>query len=338
MELVPGQLIELSYQGRAIEAIIINPHAFGKNSPSIGLGYRMQERCAGISHATISNWVKFTEEEDSVDDGNEIQYLRLPKSKKQYPIYNLVGETKRNYKVNYKVIEVKDFIDFCLDILAYERVGYSTKEKLKEFLAWFTFEGFYAQAYTVIKGAYYKSDSEELQKWLLSRLANKAERKPYARFIVDLRENPAFWTNYTYIHLFGKIAQEMREHWKTVDGLAHIARNHIPQAVGLEAVGYVERMVCLLYTGNLQESHDLAIKTALLRFELPKPEGIDVNRLFSFPTHKLSPQETSEIQELYLSGSFTQQEIALAYRVTSSAISYHCKRLSSRSSSSEQCA
>ena len=49
MELRVGQRLNLKYKGREIEAIIINPHAFGRNKPSIGLNLRMGERCAGIN-------------------------------------------------------------------------------------------------------------------------------------------------------------------------------------------------------------------------------------------------------------------------------------------------
>ncbi|NEQ74290.1 MAG: hypothetical protein F6K23_15330 [Okeania sp. SIO2C9] len=70
-------------------------------------------------------------------------------------------------------------------------------------------------------------------------MRNKHERLPYARFIAEIRESPAYWTDYTYIKLFGKLASEMRLEWETIDGTPRIARNHIPEALGLEAVGKI---------------------------------------------------------------------------------------------------
>lgn len=51
-----------------------------------------------------------------------------------------------------------------------------------------------------------RADSELLHQWLEARFRNKVERLPYARFVIELHENPAEWTNYTYFKLFGKIA------------------------------------------------------------------------------------------------------------------------------------
>lgn len=332
MDLKSGQRIDFKYQGRLLEVVVINPHAFGYNRPSIGLNYRMQERCAGLQHSTVSHWVKNTRFSNSEEFSNSdiVEYLELPKSKKKYIVYHLPfddKDQKSNMKnlINgyYKVIEASDFIELCFDVLAFEKISTENKFKIKDFLQWFTIEGFYAQIYVLIKGSFSKTDSEELCKWLWTRFQNKPERKSYTRFLVELRENPALWTDFTYLHLFGKIASEMRKCWKTISGLSTIARNHIPEAMGLEAVGFVERIVCDIYTGDLFESHNQAIKIAQNKFNLTPPENIDLEKLYSRATRKLNPTEIKEILELYQTGEYTQSQIAEAYNVTQGTISYH---------------
>ena len=214
----------------------------------------------------------------------------------------------------------------CFEVLTYIRLPHGSREKLKNFLKWFAIEGFYAQAYTIIRGAYTRADSEQLHQWLEARLKHKSDRLPYARFVVELRESAAYWTDYTYLHLFGKIASEMREEWQTIDGSWQIARNHIPEALGLEAVGYVERMTTELYTDNLQEAHDIAIKTAKRKFKLPEPEDVNLDRLFSTKTRKLNPQQVEEIKKLY-AGGMSYKDIADKYGVTPGAIAYRCADL-----------
>lgn len=178
-----------------------------------------------------------------------------------------------------------------------------------------------------IKGSFDRADSEHLQNWLASRLLNKQDRKPYAKFIVELHENIAFWTNYTYLYLFGKIASEMRNQWATIDGKSDIARNHIPQAIGLEAVGFVERTVVDIYTGNLKEAHLLAIQIATKKFDLPPVVNPDESKLFSaYSTLKLSHKEVQDVVELHLEGGFSLREIASEYGVSGTTIKYHCQR------------
>jgi hypothetical protein len=38
-----GQLITLPFEGRLFEAIVIDPNGLGRNQPSIGFGYGMEE-------------------------------------------------------------------------------------------------------------------------------------------------------------------------------------------------------------------------------------------------------------------------------------------------------
>jgi DNA-binding CsgD family transcriptional regulator len=333
VELRVGQRLNLKYKGREFEAIIINPHAFGPNKPSIGLSFRMGERCAGITHQTLAEWLRNTRNEnpDNFSDSDTVQYFELPHNKNQFAIYRLPFD-ESDYKLGrgnlvndyHKVIEASEFIDLCFEALTYSKLSAGTREKLKNFLKWFVVEGFYAQAYTVIRGAYTRADSEQLHQWLEARLRNKPERLPYARFVIELHENPAYWTNYTYLNLFGKIGSEMRKEWERIKGSPHIARNYIPEAMGLEAVGFVERMASDLYTGNLEEAHDIAIRIARQRFKLPKPEEVNLEKLFSTKTQKLTPQQVKEIRELYESGDYTFKDIAEAYGVTPVAVSYHC--------------
>lgn len=335
MELRVGQRLKLKYKGREFEAVIINPHAFGQNRPSVGFSFRMGERCAGINHETLTGWARTTRNgnPDEFSSNDTVQYLELPHNKKRFAVYQLPFDEDdqklgRGNLINdyHKVVEASEFIDLCFEALTYSKLNPVTRDKVKEFLKWFVVEGFYAQAYTVINGAYTRTDKEHLHQWLMARLMNKPERRPYARFVIELSQNPAFWTNYTYLYLFGKIASEMREEWDTIDGSPHIARNHIPEAIGLEAVGYVERMVAELYTGDLQKAHDLAIQIARQKFNLPEPEDVSFEKLYSFATLRLTPTEVKEIIELYETGEYTQAEIAEAYGVTAAAVYYHCSK------------
>ncbi|MEA5498901.1 MAG: hypothetical protein WAN66_26680 [Limnoraphis robusta] len=335
MDLRPGQHLNLRYKNRQFEAIIINPHAFGKNKPSIGLNFGMSEKYAGITYDKLAKWTRQTRDKNP-DDFNTIDivhYFELPSNKKRFAVYHLPFDedyNKRGYgnltNSYHKVIEVSEFFDFTLELLTERGLPRGTQEKIKDFVKWFATEGFYAQAYTVIQGVYTKADSEALHQWLEARLRNKHERLPYARFIAELRESPAYWTDYTYIKLFGKLASEMRLEWQTIDGTPRIARNHIPEALGLEAVGYVERMTTELYTGDLQEAHDISINAAKRKFKLPEPEDVNVERLFESKTRKLNPQQIQQITNDYARG-ISARELAERFEVTVPAINYHCKNM-----------
>jgi len=335
MDLRQGKRLNMTYKNRTFEAIIINPHAFGHDKPSIGLNFRMAEKYTGLTYKKLTQWTKKTRDQNPSDFASTdvVQYFELPNNNNRFAIHYLPFD-EDYYKLGYgnltinhhNVIEVSDFIDLCFELLTVRRLPNGTQEKMKDFLKWFAIEGFYAQAYTVIRGVYTKADSEQLHQWLEARLKNKDKRLPYARFIAQLQESPAFWTDYTYLNLFGKIASEMRKKWETIDGNPHIARNHIPEALGLEAVGFVERMVTDLYTeDNLKEAHDISIKTAKRKFKLPEPENVNTDKLFETRTRKLNPQQIEEIKQLFASG-MSAKEIAPRYGVTSGAITYHCNK------------
>ena len=73
--------------------------------------------------------------------------------------------------------------------------------------------------------------------------------------------------NYVYRGLFDMDAREMKEFWETpVSGSGKIARNYIPQAIGIEAVGYCEKMVSQLELDDLYEAHNEAIRLTRKKF------------------------------------------------------------------------
>ncbi|WP_330202930.1 hypothetical protein [Cyanobacterium sp. Dongsha4] len=51
----------------------------------------------------------------------------------------------------------------CFAIISFEDVTDETKENISNFLEWFTVQGFYAEAFTFIKGSFDRTDSEHLQ-------------------------------------------------------------------------------------------------------------------------------------------------------------------------------
>ena len=53
-----GTSIEVDFEGRTIEAVVLDPNGRGENQPSIGLGFRMTEKYIGIPHDTLSRWNK----------------------------------------------------------------------------------------------------------------------------------------------------------------------------------------------------------------------------------------------------------------------------------------
>jgi len=335
MELKIGQKLQVSYKGKFVYVEVISPHHFGYNKPLVGFNLNQQKDYTGLSPTTLTQWLKGAKKQDPdlfIDDVSvpKVEHLRLPKSKNIYPvhclpIYSENSDSDEPYRVD-KVVEIGDFIDLCFVAICDEEVNRSTKHNIRRFLQWFTVSGVYAHIFVYTTGCFNKADSEQLQKWLIARIANKENRKSYASLIVELRENPAFFSNWTYLKLFGKLASQMRKEWKTVSGDEAIARNHIPKAIALEAIGFVERTVVELYVGDLQEAHDLAIKIARKKFGLPAVGDVDENLLYKdYPTLKLSRKDVDNIIELFDAG-FPVKEIAEAYNVTEPAIRYHLQR------------
>lgn len=58
-----------------------------------------------------------------------------------------------------------------------------------------------------------------------------------------------------------------------MSGSGRIARNYIPQAVGLEAVSYCEKMVAQLDLDDMEQAHDLAIQATRLKYAEYFPAG-----------------------------------------------------------------
>lgn len=58
VKLKAGSLITLAYEGKEFEVIVIDPNGLGAEQPSVGFGYRMAERNAGVPESTIRSWVR----------------------------------------------------------------------------------------------------------------------------------------------------------------------------------------------------------------------------------------------------------------------------------------
>jgi hypothetical protein len=102
----------------------------------------------------------------------------------------------------------------------------------------FAAEGIYAQSYTFLKRTYTCQDDEVLRQWLMTREAGKTYRKDWTWEVrgKDPEGRYSHWTNYVYQGLFGMTAAQMKETWEEpIAGSRRIARNYIPQAIGLEA-------------------------------------------------------------------------------------------------------
>ena len=80
----------------------------------------------------------------------------------------------------------------------------------------------------------------------MTRKAGKSYRKDWTWEVrgKDPEGRYSYWTNYVYLGLFGMTAAQMKETWEApIAGSRRIARNYIPQAIGLEAVAYREKVV-----------------------------------------------------------------------------------------------
>ena len=243
-ELKPGSIIKLSYEGREFDVIVIDPNGIGSGQPSVGFGFNMMERHAGISQSTLSDWVT----ELLGTDGN-----------------------------SYSVIEATDWFELAVDLLvnpgqtgkkeskgakAPKPAGKTLREKLGDFLLWYAVKGFYAEAYVAFKGVYTARDSRATTVWLEARQLGIPVRKGYTDLLQSCgcqSYDYGNWTNVIYQGLFGMPAKEMKEEWELMDGSARIARNYIPKAEGLDAVRYCEDMVVRVFVDDLAEAHEIAV-------------------------------------------------------------------------------
>jgi hypothetical protein len=252
----PGDRITLPYEGRNFDVIVIDPNGLGDGQPSVGFGFNMMERYAGIPQSTLSTWV-YRENEDKC--------LKLP-SGKLFRYIEINGEDGKPYNV----VEASDWFGLALDILVNPgKTGKGLKVKLGDFIGWFAVKGFYAEAYVAFKGVYTAKDSRATTQWLESRQVGKYARKQYTDLLQSQGSESsdyATWTDYVYDGLFGMRATEMRQIWELMDGSSSIARNYIPKFEGLDAVAYCEDMVVRIFVDNLKESHDDAIRLTKRKF------------------------------------------------------------------------
>lgn len=252
-----GQITELEFEGRKFEVIVIDPDGLGEDQPSVGFGFRMMERHAGLPESTLSDWA-------TTCDGEPC--LQLP-SGSTFRIFNVLGTDGNNYSV----VEATDWFEVAFDVLEKPgRVSKGVKSKLLAFLRWFAIKGFYAEAYVAFKGVYTQSDSRATSRWLQARFAGVLKRNQYTDLLKESgcvdRQDYAYWTDYVYIGLFNMQAWEMKKEWKLIAGDPSIGRNHVPEARGLEAIAFCEEMVVKIFAGDLQEAHDDAIRLALRKY------------------------------------------------------------------------
>jgi len=251
-----GQIIPLRYKSRELKAIIIDPNGLGPDKPSIGMGFRGMDRHIGVPRQTLS---------DRVSEIEGVKYLKLPSSN----VFR-VSEIDAEDGNRYLLVEASDWVELARDWAKNPgKLRKPAREGLIDFLAWFAAEGIYAQAYTVLKRVYTYEDDQRVQSWIMSREAGKPARREWGFEVKDKdpRGRYGYWTNYVYRALFGMDAATMKEVWETpVSGSSRIARNYIPQTVGLEAVAYCEKMVAQLDLDDIEQAHDLAIQATRIKF------------------------------------------------------------------------
>lgn len=258
-----GQLIPLRYKTREMKAIIIDPNGLGAGKPTIGLGFRGMDRHIGIPQPTLSRRVMQIEGE---------KYLELP-SGKAFRVMQIDAEDGNEYLI----LEASDWVALAQDWAKNPgKLRKPSRDGLIDFLAWYAAEGIYAEAYTILKRVYSREDSEVLHSWLMSREAGKPSRIDWSFEVQSKGQQNRFgyWTNYIYRGLFGMDAATMKQTWESpVSGSGRVARNYIPQATGLEAVAYCEKMVAQLDLEDMEQAHDLAIQATRLKYRKYFPAG-----------------------------------------------------------------
>jgi hypothetical protein len=253
-----GDRITLSYEGRDFDAIVIDPSGLGPDQPSVGFGFRMAEKYAGVPESTLRGWVR-----ELVDE----KCLEAP-SGKSLRVRDILASDGNEYSV----IEASDWFSLAVDLLVNPgRTGKGLRAKLGDFIAWFAVKGFYAEAYVAFKGVYTAKDSRATTQWLEARQLGVPVRKLYT----DLLQSEgcqtfdyANWTNRIYQGLFGMPAKEMKQEWELMAGDRKVARNYIPEIVGLDAVRYCEDMVVRMFVEELEEAHDAAIALTKRKYQL----------------------------------------------------------------------
>jgi hypothetical protein len=262
-----GQLVPVRFKEREFTVIIIDPDGFGPGRPTVGLGYRGMSRHTDVPVNTLIQRVV----ELSPEEGDPLKpekALKLPSGK----LFKVI-QIEANDGNTYQVIEASDWVELARDWAKNPgRLGTPAKNGLIDFLAWFAAEGIYAAAYTFIKRTYTYEDSQIIQQWLVAREAGKPARKDWAFAIAEQGGSSPFkfgkWTNYVYKGLFGMDAAQMKKMWEApMSGSKHVARNYIPESVGLEMLRYCEKMVSVMEFDDLERAHDEAIRLTQIKFQ-----------------------------------------------------------------------
>jgi len=267
-----GQRIKVTYEDRKFEVIVIDPNGLGQDQPSVGLGFRMMEKYAGLPNETLSRWTK-----DSAANLNE-KDLKSP-SGNTFRVLQILADDNNTYSV----IEIGDFVNLVVDVVVNPgKLRKTTIEKVAKFLGWFAVKGFYAETYVSLKGYYTKADSESLT-WRLLREIGKPRRNLYTDLLKaeGCSKNYHFgnWTNKIYRGLFGMSSKQIKEVWELQEGDKKIARNYIPKQKGLDAVAYCEMMTVAMHRTDLLQAHMEAIAQTIKKFGLGEPVPQRVKRI-----------------------------------------------------------
>lgn len=262
-----GQIIPVKFKERKFNAIVVAPNGLGAGKPSIGVSSKGVSRHLDMPSSTLQCRVLCSEDAD---------WLELS-SGKRFRVFRIDGNNGNEYNA----IEVSDWVEIAADWLKTPgRLSKKGKEGLIDFLAWYAAKGLYAQAYTFLKQTYTCEDSEIIQRWLVSREASEPYHKDWAYEIADKVGGSPYkhgkWTNYVYRGLFGMDAAEMKRLWEQpVSGSKAVARNYIPESVGLEMVAYCEKLVSVFDLDDLERTHDEAIRMTQIKFQ----QRLDSERL-----------------------------------------------------------
>ena len=261
-----GQVIPLKFKDREFRAVVIDPDGLGYNHPTIGVGYRSMSRHTDVPVNTIVQRVVDIEPVEG-DPNSGGKFLKLP-SGKLFRVIQISGNDGNTYNV----IEITDWVELFSDWAKNPgKLRTKAKNGLIDFLAWFAAEGLYAEAYTFLKQTYTREDSERIQQWLVARQSGKPARRDWAYAIAEQGGNSPFkfgkWTNYVYRGLFGMDAAEIKRLWEApISGSRHVARNYIPETIGLEMLEYCEKLVAIFELDDLERAHDEAIRVTQIKF------------------------------------------------------------------------
>jgi hypothetical protein len=111
-----------------------------------------------------------------------------------------------------------------------------------------------------------------VEAWFRARRASIPIRKVYEGYISE-KDSPKMlskWTDIVYVGLFGCNAEKIKLIWKTQAGRPDIARNHLPEALWLEAVSYCEELVVTIDLTNLWETHQEALRLTRKKYNLKR--------------------------------------------------------------------